>query len=77
MKTEFCFSNFELLRILAMLGIVINHFFGYALHIYENNMEPFSIDVSMASNMILWSILECIKLLAVPSVNCFILCLSL
>lgn len=62
-------AQFELLRILAMCGVVMNHVFNYGLQIYDN----FSIDVSTPWRAILWGILEIMKLLALPSVNCYIL----
>ena len=63
------FVQFELLRILAMCGVVLNHVFNYGLHIYDG----FSIDASTPWGFILWSILELLKLIALPSVNCYIL----
>ena len=62
-------AQFELLRILAMCGVVTNHVFNYGLHIYDN----FSIDVSTPYGVVLWSILELMKLIALPSVNCYVL----
>lgn len=62
-------SNFELLRIIAMFGIVINHFFNKAIGIYGN----FGIDVSDIGGFSLWFVLEIMKLMALPSVNCYIL----
>lgn len=61
--------QFELLRIMAMCGVVTNHVFNYGLHIYDN----FTLDVSTPGGFILWSILELMNLLALPSVNCYIL----
>ena len=61
--------NFELLRILAMFGVVMNHVFNYGLNIYDD----FSVDTSTFSGLCLWSVLELMKLVALPSVNCYIL----
>jgi len=61
--------QFELLRILAMCGVLMNHVFNYGLHIYED----FRIDVSSPFGFILWSVLEVMKLIALPSVNCYVL----
>lgn len=62
-------AQFELLRILAMLGVLMNHVFNYGLHIYDG----FTVDTSTVTGMLLWSILELMKLIALPSVNCYIL----
>lgn len=62
-------SNFELLRILAMFGILINHFFNKVIGIYDG----FGIDVSNIGNIALWSTLEMMKLAVLPSVDCYIL----
>lgn len=61
--------QFELLRILAMFGVVLNHVFNYGLDIYGD----FGIDVSKNGGFMLWSVLELMKLIALPSVNCYIL----
>jgi hypothetical protein len=61
--------QYELLRILAMLGVVMNHVFNYGLHIYDD----FSVDVSSWQGGAVWSVLELMKLMALPSVNCYIL----
>lgn len=61
--------QFELLRILAMCGVVLNHVFNNGLLIYDD----FSIDASSPLGFILWSLLELLKLIALPSVNCYIL----
>ena len=62
-------AQFELLRILAMWGVVMNHVFNYGLHIYDG----FSVDVSTWWGAAVWSVLQLMKLLALPSVNCYIL----
>ena len=61
--------QFELLRVAAMLGILMNHVFNYGLHIYDD----FTLDVSSSGNFLLWSVLQIMKLIALPSVNCYIL----
>ena len=61
--------QFELLRVLAMLGVVMNHVFNYGLDIYGD----FRVDVSDARGCAVWSMLELMKLLALPSVNCYVL----
>lgn len=61
--------EFELLRILAMVGVVMNHVFNYGLEIYGN----FRVDASSPVGVIVWSVLEILKLMALPSVNCYIL----
>ena len=60
---------FEWLRILAMFGVVMNHVFNYGLHIYDD----FSVDASTWRGGAYWSVLELMKLMALPSVNCYIL----
>ena len=60
---------FEWLRILAMFGVVMNHVFNYGLHIYDD----FSVDASTWQGGAYWSVLELMKLMALPSVNCYIL----
>ena len=59
--------QFELLRVAAMLGILMNHVFNYGLHIYDD----FTLDVSSSGNFLLWSVLQIMKLIALPSVNCY------
>lgn len=61
--------QFEILRILAMFGVVINHVFNYGLLIYDD----FRVDASTISGFLVWSILELMKLMSLPSVNCYIL----
>lgn len=61
-------ANFELLRILAMIGVVCNHFFN-ALDIYSG----FKIDVTTTTGLLVYTLLQVIKLAALPSVNCYIL----
>ena len=58
--------QFELLRVAAMLGILMNHVFNYGLHIYDD----FTLDVSSSGNFLLWSVLQILKLIALLSVNC-------
>lgn len=60
---------FELLRILAMAGVVMNHVFNYGLDIYGD----FRVDASSPVGVLVWSVLEILKLMALPSVNCYIL----
>lgn len=61
--------EFELLRILAMAGVVMNHVINYGLDIYGD----FRVDTSSPAGAIAWSLLEILKLMALPSVNFFIL----
>lgn len=61
--------QYDLLRVAAMFGVLMNHVFNYGLHIYDD----FSLDVSFVGGFTLWSILELMKLIALPSVNCYIL----
>lgn len=61
--------NFDFLRILAMLGIVINHFYGYGMHIFTD----FRVDMSNFSGICLWTVLELLKFIVQPCVNCYIL----
>jgi len=61
--------QFELLRVVAMLGILMNHVFNYGLHIYDD----FTLEVSSSGDFLLWSVLQLMKLMALPSVNCYIL----
>ena len=61
--------QFELLRVLAMLGVVMNHVFNYGLDIYGD----FRVDVSAPWGCAVWGMLELMKLLALPSVNCYVL----
>ena len=61
--------QFELLRVAAMLGILMNHVFNYGLHIYDD----FTLAVSSSGDFLLWSVLQLMKLMALPSVNCYIL----
>lgn len=61
--------QYELLRVIAMFGVLMNHVFNYGLHIYDD----FTLDVSYVGGFTLWSILELMKLAALPSVNCYIL----
>ena len=71
-ETEFGRSRrveFELLRILAMAGVVMNHVFNYGLDIYGD----FRVDASSPVGALVWSVLEIMKLMALPSVNCYIL----
>lgn len=61
--------QFELLRIVAMLGVVMNHVFNYGLRIYGD----YHAEVSDASGGAVWTVLQMFKLLALPSVNCYVL----
>ena len=61
--------QFDLLRILAMLGVLMNHVFNYGLLIYGD----FRVDASTFGGFMTWSILELMKLVVLPSVNCYIL----
>ena len=61
--------QFELLRVIAMFGVLMNHVFNYGLHIYDD----FTLDVSSFGGFMLWSVLKLMKLVALPSVNCYIL----
>lgn len=62
-------AQYELLRVIAMFGVLMNHVFNYGLHIYDD----FTLDVSSVGGFMLWSVLELMKLIALPSVNCYIL----
>lgn len=61
--------QFELLRILAMFGVVMNHVFNDGLDIYGD----FRVEASSFAGFLLWSALELMKLMALPSVNCYVL----
>lgn len=61
--------QFELLRIFAMFGVVMNHVFNYGLHIYGD----FRVDTSTMTGIMVWTVLEMMKLISLPSVNCYIL----
>lgn len=65
--------QFELLRVLCMFGIVVNHFFTYGLDIYGLRADAFSIPIDGFASATLWGILEAIKLISLVSVNCFVL----
>lgn len=52
-----------------MCGVVMNHVFNYGLHIYDD----FCVDASTCGGFMLWTVLELMKLLALPSVNCYVL----
>ena len=41
--------QFELLRVIAMFGVLMNHVFNYGLHIYDD----FTLDVSSFGGFIL------------------------
>lgn len=62
-------ASIELLRILAMLGVVTSHVFNNGLLIYDG----FTVDVSTHSGFVLWSVLEILKLSVLVSVNCYVL----
>lgn len=67
-------ANFELLRIIAMFGVLVGHYFNYGMHIYdEGGYEPFMVNVTSISGKLEWSVLELIKLITLVSVNCYIL----
>ena len=57
--------QFELLRILAMLGVVMNHVYNNGLHIYED----FRVDASSPLGFLIWSVLELMKLLVVLNMS--------
>ena len=61
--------QFELLRILAMCGVVLNHVFNDGLDIYGG----FRVDASSPVGFLVWAILQIMKLMALPSVNCYVL----
>ena len=61
--------QFELLRILAMLYVVLNHVIGYGLGIFES----FTVNTSTTSGFILWSVLQIMKLIPLVGVNLFVL----
>ena len=61
--------QFELLRILAMLFIVLNHVIGYGLGIFES----FTVDTSTMMGFLLWSVLQIMKLIPLTGVNLFVL----
>ena len=65
--------QFELLRVLCMFGIVVNHFFTYGLDIYGLNGSAFTVPVDGFLDAALWGVLEGTKLLSLVSVNCFVL----
>lgn len=67
-------ANFELLRIIAMFGVLIGHYFNYGLHIYEDEYnDTFTVNVASIFGMLNWSTLELLKLITLVSVNCYIL----
>ena len=66
-------TNLDVLRLLSMLGVVINHFYNSALLIYSPGAEGFCMDLGGACGATAWFLLEAIKLLALVSVNCFVL----
>ena len=66
-------SNFELLRLLAMLGVVIGHVYNYGLHIYEGDGVDYLIAADSVGGMSLWSVLQLGKLLSLVSVDCYVL----
>lgn len=59
-KEEKRLVQYELLRVIAMFGVLMNHVFNYGLHIYDD----FTLDVSSVDGFTLWSILELMKLAA-------------
>ena len=52
-----------------MFGVVMNHVFNNGLHIYDD----FTVDTSTWMGFLVWSLLEFMKLIALPSVNCYII----
>ena len=66
-------ANFELLRILAMLGVLVSHVFNYGLHIYPSDAPDFAVETSTTWGFVLWTLLQLIKLVALVSVNCYVL----
>lgn len=66
-------ANFELLRILAMLGVLLSHVFNYGLHIYPADAPDFTVDTSTFWGLVLWTLLQLIKLVSLVSVNCYVL----
>lgn len=69
MQTSKREANFELLRIMAMMGVVCNHFFNDGLDIYSG----FKVDVTTTAGMLLYTLLQLLKLVALPAVNCYVL----
>lgn len=66
--------NFEFLRILAMLGVLMNHVFNYGLKIYPDDKGiATTFDISDMGGIALWSTLESMKLIVLVCVNCFVL----
>lgn len=63
------FVQFELLRIVAMIFVVLNHVIGYGLGIFEF----FSVDTSIYSGFFIWSLLQLLKLIPSVGVNLFVL----
>lgn len=65
--------GFELLRVLAMLGVVVNHFFNHALNIYNLDGSEFQVTAFSIGDDIAWVLLEAVKLVALVSVDCYVL----
>ena len=61
--------QFEFLRILAMLFVILNHVIGYGLGIFDS----FTVDTSTTVGFLLWSILQIMKLIPLVGVNLFVL----
>lgn len=66
-------ANFELLRILAMFGVVVNHFYNNALCIYDSSDNGLHIPCGPTADVAVWTVLELMKLTALVSVNCYVL----
>lgn len=66
-------ANFEFLRIIAMFGVVVNHFYNNALNIYDPTAEGLHIAYEPSSNLAIWAVMEIMKLVALVSVNCYVL----
>lgn len=62
-------ANIELLRILAMIGVVVNHFFNYGMGIYDG----YGICPDSGTDYLLYYTLQAAKALALPSVDCYVL----
>ena len=61
--------QFELLRIVAMFFVVLNHVIGYGLGIFES----FSVDTSTSLGFFIWCLLQILKLIPLAGVNLFVL----
>ena len=61
--------QFELLRIVAMFFVVLNHVIGDGLDIYGS----FSVNTSTSSGFLAWTLLQILKLIPLVGVNLFVL----